>query len=636
MKKYFLIAVLMQMFVGFCYSRSVRLDTIYYDNDWKGVSSAEQASFYRVYDARVRFQPQKVYTYYITGEKQGEGWYCPGEISEEDDSQSYGCGECITYYKSGKIKSRCNWHSMRLDGEYTTFYENGQIKYKGTYGGGLWEGPFTEYYENGQIKSKGNYIDSRKDGLVTYYYENGQIEANYKYDKGVLEGEYTIFNKNGSVKEKGEMKDGMKVKLFTTPKAEGYTLIRTGNIDGYKVDHYLEKVRTFRKDNGDFMTFKEGASGEEDETPSYFNNMSLGNWRITNDAGVVMEYDAGNDTYTATYPNGMILTNTSLRERQIDKIKYGEMPTPERAMSNDNRAFIKLPNNGKKLSFVKSNPINNNWLQYEGFAELDENNFPKGRIYSITRNGQLLPVYQVTKDKKVFFANAKDSIISIDKGDRTGTIRYANGDYLTIEQNMNGFWYVNSGKLHRNGGVLTIKNVEHQIVTLITYDNGDKFAGTFYYEGYDIGYELITGLNEHGELLGAIYMPDLRPKDGTMIKANGQTIQYKDGKTEKQILAERQAQKAKENKLYADLCKQYGKNNVDAALSQKPIVGMPEALLKKAFKLQLVSKGSSYTIYRILGWGMTNFGQTLSDTAHLYTVWVYNGRVSDIRYWGNY
>ena len=48
MKKEIIFAVLTQLFVSFCYSQNVNLDTLlYYDKDWKGVSSAAFATFYK-------------------------------------------------------------------------------------------------------------------------------------------------------------------------------------------------------------------------------------------------------------------------------------------------------------------------------------------------------------------------------------------------------------------------------------------------------------------------------------------------------------------------------------------------------------------------------------------------------------
>ena len=196
----------------------------------------------------------------------------------------------------------------------------------------------------------------------------------------------------------------------------------------------------------------------------------------------------------------------------------------------------------------------------------------------------------------------KDDVITSYSG---GRIKYANGDYLELSnEGFNGL-LIKSGSIHRNGGVLTIKEANGKYVNILTYPNGDKYAGDFKYSQdngdpyYYMGYDRISW---HNTLFDALYFPELVPWNGTYISANGKTTQYKDGKTEKERQAEDQAVMAKANALYNGLCKQYGQRYVDAALSQKPIIGMPEKLLKEAFTLKIVEQGTNYAMYRILGW----------------------------------
>ena len=51
MKRFIVTSVLAQLVAILSYSQSVKLGTIYYDKDWRGVSSAAFASLYRIYDA---------------------------------------------------------------------------------------------------------------------------------------------------------------------------------------------------------------------------------------------------------------------------------------------------------------------------------------------------------------------------------------------------------------------------------------------------------------------------------------------------------------------------------------------------------------------------------------------------------
>ena len=97
-----------------------------------------------------------------------------------------------------------------------------------------------------------------------------------------------------------------------------------------------------------------------------------------------------------------------------------------------------------------------------------------------------------------------------------------------------------------------------------------------------------------------------------------------------------QHKEEEENKAaYNSLCKKYGKKYVDDASHGRITIGMPEALLFGFFKTKLVQETASSKLYRIYGWGATDFGTTvsISNTALLKSVWVSNGKVSSVRNW---
>ena len=84
---------------------------------------------------------------------------------------------------------------------------------------------------------------------------------------------------------------------------------------------------------------------------------------------------------------------------------------------------------------------------------------------------------------------------------------------------------------------------------------------------------------------------------------------------------------------YNSLCKMYGKKYADDAIAGRITIGMPEALLIRAFKTKLVKKTASSKLYRVYGWGTTNLGTTISNNAHTQSVWVSNGKVSSVTNW---
>ena len=97
------IALLGSLFLAFV--ANAKNDTIFYDQNWKGVPNREFASFYRIVteskdpNYRNRFRD-----YYITGELQAEGSYI--SIDKYDDQRSVFDGETTNYFKSGKIQRK--------------------------------------------------------------------------------------------------------------------------------------------------------------------------------------------------------------------------------------------------------------------------------------------------------------------------------------------------------------------------------------------------------------------------------------------------------------------------------------------------------------------------------------------------
>ncbi len=119
-------AVLTHVFVSFSYSQSVKLDTIYYDKDWKGVSNAAFATYYRVIE--VKDNPSvrgSLRDYFITGELQAEGGYL--SVDRNDDKNSVFDGEITMYYKNGLVQSHVTKRNGQSEGIFTEFNETGDL-----------------------------------------------------------------------------------------------------------------------------------------------------------------------------------------------------------------------------------------------------------------------------------------------------------------------------------------------------------------------------------------------------------------------------------------------------------------------------------------------------------------------------
>lgn len=135
-----------------------RMDTIYYDQNWKGVPAAPFCSYYRI----ALYSSDSLYNnmcrdFYSTGELQGEAHFIT--IDKLDDSKSVWDGETKTYYKSGKIRSLNRWKNGIREGEQTEYFENGLIFRRYNMKCGKIDGVLTEFSENGETCYQKEYID---------------------------------------------------------------------------------------------------------------------------------------------------------------------------------------------------------------------------------------------------------------------------------------------------------------------------------------------------------------------------------------------------------------------------------------------------------------------------------------------
>jgi antitoxin component YwqK of YwqJK toxin-antitoxin module len=221
MKKLFIISILM---VSMQVAVAQKIDTIYYDANWKGVPVKTLASFMRIAYLSGDSQFGTAKDFYITGELQTEG-LIPVYIDKNDDLKSKFKGHTVSYYKSGKKQSEdFRNDSCQLEGESTYYYENGNIKAVNIFQGGkiqeatgfnehgvklsmnkgifkngkIDDGVHTEYYENGIKKSETTVKNGQSEGECTHYFENGLRRIKGTTKNGKWNGTYYQFNVDGS------------------------------------------------------------------------------------------------------------------------------------------------------------------------------------------------------------------------------------------------------------------------------------------------------------------------------------------------------------------------------------------------------------------------------------------------------
>ncbi|WP_455667422.1 toxin-antitoxin system YwqK family antitoxin [Phocaeicola sp.] len=155
-----------------------RVDTIYYDRNWKVIGNKTFASYYRFALYPVDSLTARYFkTYYISGELQGEGNFI--SLDERGDSASLLEGETLNYFKNGKISERLFYSSGMQNGEHTIYYENGNIKEHCTLSDGKREGIFSSFTEDGKVCQLTIY----KEGIPADFYIVTDMDGNYsKYD----------------------------------------------------------------------------------------------------------------------------------------------------------------------------------------------------------------------------------------------------------------------------------------------------------------------------------------------------------------------------------------------------------------------------------------------------------------------
>lgn len=150
-----------------------RIDTIYYNKNWKVTKNKAFASYYRLALYPADAQATKEFkTYYISGELQGEGNFL--ELDKADDAKSRLSDQITIYYKNGDIKEQKNYVDGKLQGEYTSYYNNKNVK---------------EHY---------TMVDGKRDGLSATFTEDGRVCTITPYQKGENEGYYVVVDADGN------------------------------------------------------------------------------------------------------------------------------------------------------------------------------------------------------------------------------------------------------------------------------------------------------------------------------------------------------------------------------------------------------------------------------------------------------
>jgi hypothetical protein len=249
-----------------------RIDTIYYDKDWKGVSNREAAAFYRiaVYPVNTNYK-KHLRDYFITGELQGTGGFI--SVNRSDDSKSVFDGETFSYFKNGNIESKRVYQNGKLHGEYCVYFEDGHLKNK-------------MQFINGSQKQQVEYRDGRP---WQYYMMNGLMVAmtnttvrNYGKWHGV---DIVITNNSPHPVEFNPEKD---ITAYSVDRKERRTALRV-----WDYNDYMKKVRRAQNWAAVAVGFSEGmATANAGYSTSTTNAYAYGNGGYAYGSSVTTSYNA--------------------------------------------------------------------------------------------------------------------------------------------------------------------------------------------------------------------------------------------------------------------------------------------------------------------------------------------------------
>lgn len=96
-------------------------------------------------------------------------------------------GDFTGFHENGRLKYKCFYEALRLQGKYEEFHKNGKKKIEGQYFQGNKKGPWREYDSLGNLYALDNYVKDKLSGESLTYYPGGQLKRKEFYVDGEKE-----------------------------------------------------------------------------------------------------------------------------------------------------------------------------------------------------------------------------------------------------------------------------------------------------------------------------------------------------------------------------------------------------------------------------------------------------------------
>ncbi|WP_276131758.1 toxin-antitoxin system YwqK family antitoxin [Polluticoccus soli] len=178
-------------------------DTVFFDKDWKRVSTSESAAYVRPPAVKLASGKYQVVDYFAnTAQPLLVAEYLDKDLKTKD-------GYFISYHENGQMESEGYNKNGKREGHWIGYYKSGVKEYEGEMRDDKWNGDFVSYHDNGKKQSEGTRLNGAYNGFWKWYAEDGKTLTFYaNYKNGIYHGDVVRYHKNGAIARQDHYKNG--------------------------------------------------------------------------------------------------------------------------------------------------------------------------------------------------------------------------------------------------------------------------------------------------------------------------------------------------------------------------------------------------------------------------------------------
>lgn len=202
-------------------SACVHAESVWLDDDWHPVDTAEQASFYMesmpeevdgLWPVKVFYKDSEVARFEgalkggpLPGKHQAVGPYiyrhANGQLLSTGRRNELGQfeGPTRSYDAQGVLQTENNYVASEAAGLQKSFHPNGQLERIHWVRNGMQEGVDAHYYEDGSLQATHSLSRGKAHGTQREYHPNGQLRERSHYVKGSRQGEILRYHPDGQL-----------------------------------------------------------------------------------------------------------------------------------------------------------------------------------------------------------------------------------------------------------------------------------------------------------------------------------------------------------------------------------------------------------------------------------------------------